>query len=185
MKQSSGPAPKPVDPDMRYHFDVVGLNVLDVVRAAGGWLYDRATAGWDVTVLIFDLDDQDVRPLRILGARALDLASVLLRWEQRPRPETIAVSAEMFDSHPPVRRGVLRALEHSSTEVTLWGDVPAELDQDVDARQHRLSAAATAFKTQALMGLNAGPETPLSGVEIFRCGVAACPSVAADLSPAS
>lgn len=185
MKPGSGTVPKPVDPDMRYRFDVVGLNVVDVVRAAGGWLYDRATAGWDVTVLIFDPDAQDVRPLQILGARTLDLASVLLRWRERPRPETIAVSAEMFAHHAPVRRGVLRALEHSSTEVTLWGDVPAELDRDVDARQHRLSAAARAFKAQALIGLNADVAAPVSGAEVFRCGVAACPSVAADLSPAS
>lgn len=168
---------------MRYRFDVVGPNVRDVVGAAGGWLYDRATAGWDVTVLI--PGEEDLRPLQILGARLLNLATVLTQRGQRPHPQTIAVSAEMFDGHPLVRHGVLQALEHGLTEVTLWGAVPAELDRDVDVRQHRLSAAARVFKAQALIAANADPATAVGGTEIFRCGAAACPSVAADLSPAS
>jgi len=175
------------DPDMRYRFDVVGRGVLDVVTAAGGWLYDRATAGWDVTVMILD-DREDIRPLQILGAQVLDLASVLKQWEQWPHPQTIAVCAEMFDGHAQVRQGVLDALEHSSTEVTLWGAVPAELHRDVDTRQHRLSAAARAFKAQALRAAGVDPAATGSGtaqIETFRCGPAACTSVAADLSPAS
>ena len=36
-------------PDMRYRLDVVAAGVADVVRFAGGWLFDRAMAGWDVT----------------------------------------------------------------------------------------------------------------------------------------
>lgn len=172
--------------DMRYRFDIVGRTVLDVVAAAGGWLYDRATAGWDVTVMIDDAED--ARPLEILGAKVLDLASVLTQWEHWPHPQTIAVCAEMFDGHAQVRQGVIDALEHSSTEVTLWGDVPAELGSDVDARHHRLSAAARAFKAQALRA--AGVDTDASEawdahIETFRCGPAACTSVAADLSPAS
>ncbi|RAV01556.1 hypothetical protein DQP56_07555 [Mycolicibacter senuensis] len=169
---------------MRYRFDIVGRGVLDVVRAAGGWLYDRATAGWDVTVMI--LDEQDTRPLQILGAQVLELESVLAQWEQWPNPQTIAVCAEMFDGHARVRQGVLDALEHSSTEVTLWGDVPAELDRDVDIRQHRLSAAARAFKAQALRAAGLDPKGVAGSghIEMFRCGPA-CASVAADLSPAS
>ncbi|WP_109470805.1 hypothetical protein [Mycolicibacter sinensis] len=172
------------DPDMRYRFDVVGRSVLDVVTAAGGWLYDRATAGWDVTVMI--LDKEDTRPLQILGARVLNLASVLKQWEQWPHPQTIAVCAEMFDGHAQVRQGVLDALEHSSTEVTLWGTVPAELHSDVDARQHRLSAAARAFKAQALRAAGVDPADSGAGhIETFRCGPAVCAAVATDLSPAS
>lgn len=173
---------------MRYRFDVVGPNVPDVIRSAGGWLYDRAAAGWIVTVLIPGLDADDGRALRILGARMLELGSVLKQWEQRPHPQTIAVAAELFDSNARVRLGVLEALEHSDTEVTLWGAVPAELDRDVAVRQHRLSAAARAFKAQALIDVMndpAGSVAQVADAEVFRCGVAACPSVAADLSPAS
>ncbi len=175
--------------DMRYRFDIVGRSVVDVVMAAGGWLYDRATAGWDVTVLIDDASkEQDTRPLEILGAKVLDLASVLTQWEHWPHPQTIAVCAEMFDGHAQVRQGVIDALEHSSTEVTLWGDVPPELDSDVDARHHRLSAAARAFKAQALRAAGIDPASSHAWdahIETFRCGPAACTSVAADLSPAS
>ncbi|OBI05161.1 hypothetical protein A5715_03755 [Mycolicibacter heraklionensis] len=171
---------------MRYRFDIVGRSVVDVVTAAGGWLYDRATAGWDVTVLIDDAED--TRPLEILGAKVLDLQTVLTQWEHWPHPQTIAVCAEMFDGHAQVRQGVIDALEHSSTEVTLWGEVPAELDSDVDARHHRLSAAARAFKAQALRAAGIDPaslQARDTHIETFRCGPAACTSVAADLSPAS
>lgn len=177
------------EPDMRYRFDIVGRSVVDVVMAAGGWLYDRATAGWDVTVMILDApENTDTRPLQILGAKVLDLAAVLTQWEHWPHPQTIAVCAEMFDGHAQVRQGVIDALDHSRTEVTLWGDVPAELHSDVDARQHRLSAAARAFKAQALRAAGIDPASVHAGnahIETFRCGPAACTSVAADLSPAS
>ncbi|MCV7316953.1 hypothetical protein H7J77_15560 [Mycolicibacillus parakoreensis] len=153
------------------------------MTAAGGWIYDRVTAGWDVSVLIGDVGQG--RPLEVLGARVLDLASVLKHWEQRWHPQTIAVSAGMFDSHQGVQHGVLAALEHGRTEVTLWGAVPAELDPAVAVRQHRLSAAARAFKAQALLRAGADATGPVSDAEIFTCGVAAGPSVAADLSPAS
>jgi hypothetical protein len=33
---------------------VVAADVIDVVKFAGGWLFDRAMAGWDVTVLDAD-----------------------------------------------------------------------------------------------------------------------------------
>lgn len=177
------------DPDMRYRFDIVGRSVLDVVSAAGGWLYDRCTAGWDVTAMIVgdceNFADIDTRPLQILGARVLELEAVLRQWEQWPHPQTIAVCAEMFDGHARVRQGVIDALEHSTTEVTLWGDVPAEFHSDVDARQHRLSAAARAFKAQALRAAGADPATASAPIEMFRCGPAECVSVATDLSPAS
>lgn len=34
----------------KYQLDVTALDVADAARAAGGWLFDRAMAGWDVTV---------------------------------------------------------------------------------------------------------------------------------------
>ena len=51
----------------KYQLDVTACDVADVVRHAGGWLYDRARAGWDVTVVV--TGDCDVTPLRILGVR--------------------------------------------------------------------------------------------------------------------
>jgi hypothetical protein len=166
---------------MRYRLDVVAPTVLDAVRFAGGWVYDRVMAGWDVTVLISG--DDDARPLEILGAEVRDLESVLEAWEERPHPQTVAVAADLFAMDARVREHVLNALDQGATEVTVWGErLPAELDESVDSVQHRLSAAARAFKAQALAAANVSAgDIGLS--ETFRCGMMA--SVAADLIPAS
>lgn len=166
---------------MRYRLDVVASSVGDAVRYAGGWIYDRVMAGWDVTVLVGD--DEDLRPLQILGARTLNLGSVLAEWQDQPHPQTVAVAAAVFDRDPRVLAHVRNALDQGATEVTLWGeDVPAEFDESVDSARHQLSAAARAFKARALAatgeaGVAVGP------TETFRCGMMA--SVAADLIPAS
>jgi hypothetical protein len=116
-------------------------------------------------------------------AEVRDLESVLASWEERPHPQTVAVAADLFDRDARVRQGVLEALEQGATEVTLWGEgLPAELDESVDSVQHRLSAAARAFKAQALAAAN-DPEADVGYTETFRCGMMA--SVAADLIPAS
>lgn len=58
---------------LKYRLDVVANSVVDVVRSAGGWLYDRVAAGWEVTVLL--PQHGDTRPLQILGVHALELKS--------------------------------------------------------------------------------------------------------------
>jgi hypothetical protein len=170
--------------DMRYRLDVVAPTVLDAVEFAGGWLYDRSMAGWDVTVLVRDFGD--IRPLEILGAQVRDLESVLESWTDRPHPQTVAVAADLFARDARVRDGVLGALDQGLTEVTLWGEhLPAELDRTIDPVLHELSAAARAFKAQALTAANHPEADAVSPIETFRCGIMARPSVAADLVPAS
>lgn len=169
---------------MRYRLDVVARDVSEVVRFAGGWLVDRVMAGWDVTVLI--TGDDDLRPLEILGVRIQDLESALADWTDRPHPQTVAVAAELFAADERVRRGVLGALEQGMTEVTLWGDRwPDELNATVGSARHELSAAARAFKAQALAATPGLGAVSVEPTETFRCGLAALPSVAADLTPAS
>ncbi|HET6732886.1 hypothetical protein [Mycobacterium sp.] len=167
---------------MRYRLDVVAPTVLDAVQFAGGWVYDRVMAGWDVTALIGEPDD--VRPLEILGAEVLDLDSVLGAWEDRPHPQTVAVAVDLFDRDSRVLQHVRNALDQGATEVTLWGErLPTELDHTVDSVQHHLSAAARAFKAKALAAANDPGATAVGSTETFRCGMMA--SVAADLIPAS
>lgn len=167
---------------MRYRLDVVASSVVDVVKFAGGWLFDRSMAGWDVTVLLTDHPDD--RPLHILGARTLDLESVLASLGTHPRPQALAAAADLLGSDPRVRTGVLQALDHGVTEVTLWGTTwPAELDDSVGRVQHRLSMAAQTFKAKALAAA-AVPVGSVGTVETFRSGLMPCRSVAADLLPA-
>jgi hypothetical protein len=169
---------------MRYRLDVVAATVVDVVRFAGGWLFDRSMAGWDVTVLVADHPDD--RPLQIVGAQVLDLEDVLasVQSRPRPRPQALAAAADLFGCDSRVRRGVLQALDHGVTEVTLWGESwPAELDESVGLVQHQLSMAAQTFKARALAAA-AVPDLPIGHVETFRSGLLAWPSVAADLVPA-
>ncbi|MGD1169940.1 hypothetical protein ACKUVQ_15390 [Mycobacterium seoulense] len=170
---------------MRYRLDVVAATVVDVVRFAGGWLFDRAMAGWDVTVLLADLADRpDDRPLQILGAQVVDLEDALASVQTRPRPQALAAASDLFGCDSRVRQGVLQALDRGVTEVTLWGETwPAELHDSVGLVQHRLSMAARTFKAQALAAA-ALPAAPLGHVETFRSGLLAWPSVAADLIPA-
>lgn len=175
---------------MRYRLDVVATTVIDVVRFAGGWIFDRSMAGWDVTVLLTDLADRpDDRPLQIVGAQVLDLEDALTSTQSRPRPQALAAAADLFGCDPRVRRGVLQALDQGVTEVTLWGENwPSELDESVGLVQHQLSMAAQTFKARALAAasnVSAAPPLPVGDVETFRSGLLAWPSVAADLVPAS
>ncbi|OBJ08704.1 hypothetical protein A5659_17720 [Mycobacterium sp. 1165196.3] len=171
---------------MRYRLDVVATTAVDVVRFAGGWIFDRSMAGWDVTVLLMDLADHpDDRPLQIIGAQVLDLEEALASVHSRPRPQALAAAADLFGCDARVRQGVLRALDQGAMEVTLWGeDWPSELDDSVGLVQHQLSMAAQTFKAQALAAA-AVPHAPVGHVETFRSGLLAWPSVAADLVPAS
>ena len=82
----------------RYQLTVVAANMADVVGSAGGWLCDRARAGWDVNVLV--ADHQDARPLSILGATALDVDGALSdAVKQAVARRELAISA-----HRPGRR---------------------------------------------------------------------------------
>jgi hypothetical protein len=167
---------------MRYRLDVVAPSVPEVVRFAGGWLVDRVMAGWDVTVLVSPT--ADTRPLDILGVETYDLELALEEWADRPHPQTVAVAAELFASDARVRSGVLGALDHGLTEVTLWGEHwPAELDGTISSI-HQLSGAARAFKAQALAAAADPDAATVGDTETFRCGLGVLPSVVSDLTPA-
>jgi hypothetical protein len=167
---------------IRYRLDVVTPSILEVVAGAGGWLFDRVMAGWDVTVFI--ADDADTRPLRILGTQTLGLEYAFASPDDRPRPHALAVATNLLGSDLRARQRVRKALDHSLTEVTLWGEVrSAEFSARTDPVEHRLSDAARVFKAQALAAAGA-PNASVGCTETFRSRLLACPSVA-DLVPAS
>ncbi|WP_163755244.1 hypothetical protein [Mycobacterium botniense] len=132
---------------LKYRLDVIGCRVTDVVRSIGGWLYDRAMAGWEVNVMLPRISD--ARPLQILGARMLgahgDVSTTGLA------NHGLAVSADVFAQNAAIRKTVLEALDSGLTEVTLWGDSwPVRVQRGLGAVDYRLSGAARAFKHQAL-----------------------------------
>ncbi|UXA07410.1 hypothetical protein KXD96_04535 [Mycobacterium sp. SMC-2] len=166
------------DPDcLRYRLDVIAVSAPDVVRSAGGWLYDRAMAGWQVTVLL--PDGSDARSLRILGVQARDLEEYFAAAAADPgsTSESLAVSAEAFTADARVRDRVLRSLDDRLTEVALWGQVPSgwplRVDRGVARAQYALSAAARRFKGHALAAAGIDCATVYS-TETLLCDLATC-----------
>lgn len=60
-RTASAPAPH-----RAYRLDVLGTDAADLVRFAGGWMFDRASAGWRVNPWLLDADD--LRPPQVPGA---------------------------------------------------------------------------------------------------------------------
>jgi hypothetical protein len=133
---------------LRYRLDVVAGSAVDVVHSAGGWLYDRVMAGWEVTVLL--PAGCDTRPLRILGV-GVDTGSEFVSTAVGSTSHTLAVSAEAFTADARVRDKVFTSLDDRVTEVALWGDGwPLGVNRGMTRAQHVLSAAARTFKGYAL-----------------------------------
>ena len=137
----------------RYQFQVVAANIADAVMSIGGLIFDRAMAGWDVSVVVDGDTDRgiDERPIRILGGRVAkrlvdpSCAGVL------PRPHTLAVATDVMVKSDAVRRQVLAFGNDKECDVLLWGrHHPTNLNCTFVAVRHRPSAAAQVFKSQAL-----------------------------------
>jgi hypothetical protein len=127
---------------------VIASSVQHAVRFTGGWLFDQVMAGWDVNVLT--TDHADARPLRILGAHAVDLEYALARVIHGPCLQAIAVSADLYDSDARVRR-MVQTVGEGPADIRFWSDRrPENLGDGDDPVRHRLSVAARAFKAQAL-----------------------------------
>jgi hypothetical protein len=177
VQAASGAVPDGLPP--RPRVAAIARDAAEVVRFAGGWLFDQAMAGWDVNVLT--RDDGDLQSLRILGAHRHDLASVLeSRAPLGKCLRALAIPAELYLSDPGIAAIAARALESAPGELLLWGDgAPVGLDREpgVPSRlrrapvpvQHRLSFAAQAFKAQAMAATRVPyPGAIVGDAESFR-----------------
>jgi hypothetical protein len=135
---------------VRYQLIVMAPSGADVVQFAGGWLFDRRMAGWDVDVLVPDQDA--ARSLQILGARAVDLHAGLASVVRGPeRAAALAVATDLLAIDERIHEEVLEAVRSGLTEVALWGDSrPVKIGGRVDSTQYRLSAAARVYKGHAM-----------------------------------
>jgi hypothetical protein len=150
---SGAKSPHPLSGDIgRYRLHVVATNVADVVTSIGGLIFDRAMAGWDVTVEVERNIGREVdRPIRILGGRVATLVAAPDGAGSAPRPHVLAVATDVFVSNEPVRRLVRAARNGNATDVLLWGRRhPPALNCRLVPVRHRPSAAAQVFKSHAL-----------------------------------
>ena len=160
---------------LRHEMTVIASSVGDVVASAGGWLFDRRMAGWTVNVLVADRIGE--RALQILGADVFDLSGDLEAITEDPdRAATLAVAADVYAADDRVRRFVSTS-DRSRAEVALWGDT-GRVGHNVSAVSYRLSAAARAFKAQALLAAGTPSDSVEATEALFRCGVTALAPVA-------
>lgn len=131
----------------RHRLVLTAPRVGDVVRGAGGWLFDRVAAGWDVVVLT--AEPGDPRPLHILGATALDLETARTLPRPGRRPEAVALSADTYGSDGRVRDWLHTALDAGLTDARIWDGRASE--GAGPPIPYVPSAAARAFKAQALV----------------------------------
>jgi hypothetical protein len=147
----------------RYRLHVVATNIADAVTSIGGLIFDRAMAGWDVTVAV-DGDGSraiDDRPIRILGARVATAAVRPDCAESPSRPQVLAVATDVFVANQQLRRLALAALKGNATDVLLWGRRhPPKLNYKFVPVRHRPSAAAHVFKSHALAARGAFAAEP-------------------------
>ncbi|BCI52706.1 hypothetical protein NIIDNTM18_19840 [Mycolicibacterium litorale] len=151
---------------LEYRLDVLATDPADLVRFAGGWMFDRAMAGWRVNAWLLDADD--LRPLQILGVPAHRLEPGAIALDD-DRAAGLAVSADLTASAA-VRDEVRSALTNGSTEVVLWGGRwPEQWGGRPEPVRYRLSAAARIFKKHALTAAGC-PDAPVGATESLVCG---------------
>lgn len=133
-----------------YRFQVMAAGIADAVMSIGGLIFDRAMAGWDVSVVVDGEPDRGVdhRPIKILGARVVTRSPDA----DDDRPNLLAVATDLMIRSDAVRRRVLEVGKGGETAVLLWGrHHPTTFGRTFVAARHQPSAAAQVFKYQALM----------------------------------
>jgi hypothetical protein len=164
----------------KYQLRVTARNATEVVAHAGGWLVDRAMAGWDVSVVL--IEDCNAAPLRILGVHA-DLRDADDDSAAPLRSQSIAVSAAAIATDEELRSAVARTAKRGLAEVIVWGDADAALVPGLEPVVHVLSSAARAFKARALMA--AGTCLDVTPTETFRYRTTAVLADYRDLTPSA
>ena len=142
----------------KYQFQLVARNIADAVLSIGGLIFDRAMAGWDVSVVIDgEIDGAvDDRPIGILGARLATRMSGPNYARALPRPHLLAVATDVMVKSDSVRRHVLALGHDTETDVLLWGrHHPTNFARTFVAARHQPSAAAHIFKSHALLAVGA------------------------------
>jgi hypothetical protein len=147
-------------------------------------LCDRVRAGWNVTVSV--PDGTDVRPLTILGVTTRSASDeVPEASDASETPAAQALAADGLAKDERLLKDVLKTLDRGTVEVTIWGErLPSALTGRVESVRYRLSAAARAFKAQALVAAGEPAQT-VDAEEEFHSSALWYPPNGSDLSPVS
>ncbi|TMS53980.1 hypothetical protein [Mycobacterium sp. DBP42] len=147
---------------LRYELNVLAADVADTVSGVGGWLFDRAMAGWRVSVALDEGDDG--RALRILGLKAVGL-NALWRPVEAESVATTVIGTSRFESGD---HGL--AVRDPAGTVLFFGSHAPDFGGPVQRVQYRPSAAAQAFKAHALAVVGADSGSAGGMESLFRCG---------------
>jgi hypothetical protein len=147
----------------KYRLVAVASTVSDVVLNAGGYLFDNAASGWDITVYIEDWAHR--RALQILGVTPAQLGNIRALKPEDECPQVIVISAALSAPRTAIGRYVRSAIDRHA-ELAMWG--PAEPTSTRQAVDHHLSAAACAFKQQALIATGQPSVPELEETETFH-----------------
>lgn len=161
---------------VRYELTVVAAEVAPVVSGIGGWLFDRAMAGWRVGVAVGQGADvaADRRALGILGVKLVEPEALSLT--DTDEGEAVTMTAISVDRLEPA------AMRDLGDAVFFGWRAPDGLTGQVHRVNYRPSAAALAFKAHASAVLGSDAR-PTGAVEtMYRYGRSAGP-LDSDLVP--
>lgn len=151
------PHSTPIFGDGAYQLHVAASNVSSVVEYIGGWIFDQTRVGWTVSVLV--PGNADDRPLRILGADLVDFDIGLAIHAAEPDLFSLAVSADLYDSNPRLRKLLDRRLRRGRPISAVWAHgEPRRAFGDLGIVEHSLSSAARVFKAHALQAAHSEPK---------------------------
>ena len=117
------------------------------------------------------------------GLRAGD--EVLEPSDPAEAPAAMALAADDLARDAQLLKDVLKTLDRGTVEVTIWGErLPSALTERVQSVRYQLSAAARAFKAQALVAAGEPAQT-VDAEEEFHSSALWYPPDGSDLSPVS
>ncbi|BBZ20784.1 hypothetical protein [Mycolicibacterium gadium] len=153
----------PINSTVRYTLGVMAQSVSAAVQYAGGLIFDRAAAGWDVTV--YTEDDACSIAIEILGAKCRDLESLLHAYASFPT--VLVVTASLHAENRRVGAYVAAASAIGAADVMLTGLGGPDDAAAGGGFLYSLGSAASAFKRCAVQAGDLQIET-VGGSEHFR-----------------
>jgi hypothetical protein len=154
----------------RYRLVAFSPSVEEIVEAAGGLLFDRAVTGWEVVVFVDA--ETGYLPLEVLGVSAVKPLALMTRDAAIPSADIVVVSADLHDDLR-VRRYVAKAVRRAGDVVAWGGSWHRRPNEAPGIVEYAASAAACAYKHQALLAANDRKPRQHAAIETFhQVGVA-------------